>query len=283
MSEKPRWVQNTAEFLIDNFTVLLTIGFAAYVIYRQEIARIALTTDELLTAVLAVLALLATSEIVERYRRLNSIQASSRRILSLLEGRFTDRPSALAFFRKLPSLDSYITAANQIDLCGVSLTATINKQFGSLRERLKEGANIRVLIADPNSLALKMSATRSGSPEDTEYFRKRVEATFNDLEYVYKSWLEYQQLGGPGKKGSLLVRLIAFSPSFGILSFDANRSNGIVFVELYPHYRYGTQPTFDLTFQRDGEWYKHFVEQFEQMWIDAKPWTPAILAKSEIA
>lgn len=280
MLEKPRWLQNTAEFLIDNFTVLLTIGFAAYVIYRQEIARIALTTDELLTAILAVLGLLATSEIVERYRRLNSIQTSNRRILSLLEGRFTDRPSALAFFRKLPNLDSHIMAANQIDLCGVSLTATINKQFSNLRERLKEGANIRVLVADPNSLALKMSATRSGSPEDTEYFRKRLEATFNDLEYVFKNLLEYQQ-DSTLKRGSLSVRLMTFSPSFGILSFDANRANGIVFVELYPHYRYGTQPTFDLTFQRDGEWYKHFVEQFEQIWTDAKPWTPAILSTPE--
>ena len=278
--EKPQWLQNTAELLIDNFTVLLTIGFAAYVIYRQEIAKIALTTDELLTAILAVLGLLATSEIVERYRRLNGIQTSNRRILSLLEGRFTDRPSALAFFHKLPSLDSHIMAANQIDLCGVSLTATINKQFSNLRERLKEGACIRVLVADPNSFALKMSATRSGSPEDTEYFRKRLETTFNDLEYVFMNLLEYQQ-DNTIKAGSLSVRLMAFSPSFGILSFDANRANGIVFVELYPHYRYGTQPTFDLTFQRDGEWYKHFVEQFEQIWADAKPWTPAILSTSK--
>lgn len=275
MTEKPRWLQSTAEFLIDNFTILLTIGFAAYVIYRQEIARLALTIDELLTAILAVLGLLATSEIIERYRRLNTIQSSNKRILSLLEGRFTDRPSALAFFRKLPGLDSHIMAANQIDLCGVTLTATINKQFSNLRERLKEGATIRVLVADPESLALKMSATRSGSPEDTEYFRKRLEATFNDIDYIFKSLSEHQQ-DSKFRRGGLEVRLMTFSPSFGILSFDANRSNGIAFVELYPHYRYGTQATFDLTFQRDGEWYKHFVEQFEQIWTGAKPWTPKI-------
>jgi hypothetical protein len=173
-------------------------------------------------------------------------------------------------------------SANQIDLCGVSLTSTVNKQFSNLRERLKEGVNVNVLVADPDSLALQMSAARSGSleDEDVEYFRKRLETTFNDLEYLYKSWLEYQKLDSTLKKGSLSVRLIPYSPSFGIISFDANRSNGILFVELYPHYSYGTQPTFDLTFQRDGEWYKHFVEQFEQMWKDAKPWTPKALSKT---
>jgi hypothetical protein len=275
---KTRWVHQTVEFFVDNFAILITIGFAAFVIYRQEIAQVALSTDELLTAILAVLGLLATSEIIERYRRLNSIYNSNQRILNLLEGRFTDRPSALAFFNKLPSLDSYIISANQIDLCGVSLTATINKQFSNLRDRLKEGADIRILVADPNSLALSMSATRSGSPEDTEYFHKRVEATFNDLAYITKSLRENQE-SDSSKKGNLSVRLMAFSPSFGILSFDAHRANGIVFVELYPHYRYGTQPTFDITFQRDGEWYKHFVEQFEQIWADAKPWTPASSSK----
>lgn len=281
MSEKPRWLQNLAEFLIDNFTILLTIGFAAYVIYRQEITKIALTTDELLTAILAIIGLLATSEIVERYRRLNSIQKANHRILFLLEGRFTDRPSALAFFRKLPNLDSHIAAANQIDLCGVSLTATVNKQFSNLRERLKAGANIRILIADPDSLALKMSAARSDSPEDTEYFHKRVEATFNDLEYLYRSWLELQQLSDSTRQGIISVRLMTFAPSFGILSLDVNRSNGIIFIELYPHYRYGIQPAFDVTIQRDGEWYKFFVDQFEQIWTNAKPWVPAITSKPE--
>jgi hypothetical protein len=274
MSEKPRWLQNLAEFLIDNFTILLTIGFAGYIIYRQEIAAIALATNELLTGILAVLGLLATSEIIERYRRLDSIQKSNRRILSFLEGRFTERPSALAFFNKLPNLDSYVMSANQIDLCGVSLTSTINKQFSNLRERLKEGANINVLVIDPDSLALQMTAERGGSLDDVEYFGKRLETTFNDLAYLSKNWLEYQNLNSASKKGSLSVRLMSSSPSYGIISFDTNRSNGILFVELYPHYSYGTQPTFELTPHRDGEWYKHFVEQFEQMWNHAKPWTP---------
>ena len=130
MLDKPKWLQKLISFLIDNITVLLTIGFAGYIIYRQELAHMAFSTDELLTAILGVLGLLATSEIIERYRRLNSINKSVKRALSLLESRFTDRPSAIAFFEKPPRLDSYVQAAEQIDLCGVTLSSTINKLFG---------------------------------------------------------------------------------------------------------------------------------------------------------
>ena len=108
MSDKLKWPQIIAEFLIDNLTVLLTVGFAGFIIYRQEIAQTAMSTDDLLTAILGVLALLATSEIVERYRKLNSIEKTVNRTLSFLESRFTERPSAIAFFQKHPSLDQYV-------------------------------------------------------------------------------------------------------------------------------------------------------------------------------
>jgi len=276
MSSKPKWPQFIAEFLIDNITILLTITFASYVLYRQKIAQAAVSTDELLAAILTVLGLLATSQIVERYRRLNSIEKAVNRALAFLESRFTDRPSAIAFFQKTPSLDQYVQGANQIDLCGVTLTSTVNKQFGNLRERLQAGAKIRILVIDPNSMALKMSAERSTSPDDTDYYRVRLDATVREIEYLFKSWAEFKALHvGSAKTGDLSVRLMSYAPSFGIISFDANQENGITFVEIYTH-KSGqvTSPTFDLTPQRDGNWYRYFIEQYDQMWNAAKAWSP---------
>jgi len=137
---------------------------------------------------LGVLALLATSEIIERYRTLNSIEKTVSRSLSFLESRFTERPSAIAFFQKHLNLDQYVQGATQIDLCGVTLTATVNKQFGNLRERLQMGAKIRILVIDPDSTALKMSAERSTSPDDTEYYRVRLDATLRKIAYLFRSW-----------------------------------------------------------------------------------------------
>jgi hypothetical protein len=274
MANKIKVPQVIAEFLIDNFTILLTIGFAGFIIYRREIAQIPVSTDDLLTAILGVLGLLATSEIVERYRRLNSIERAVNRSLSFLENRFTDRASAIAFFKKHSNLDQYIEGANQIDLCGVTLTATINKQFGNLRERLHAGAKIRILVVDPDSTALKMSAERSTAPEDIDYYRVRLDATLREIEYLFKSWEECKSLQrGSSKTASLSVRLLSYAPSFGILSFDANHDNGVALVEVYPHkFGFKSPPTFDLTPQRDGNWYKYFVDQFDEMWNVARPW-----------
>jgi hypothetical protein len=278
MQEKDTWPKAVAEFLLDNLAILLTIGFAGYIIYRQEIAQTAVSTDELLTAILAVLALLATSEIIERYRRLNSIERTVKLSLAFLESRLAERPSALAFFTKPPSLDSYIQGAQQIDLCGVTLTSTINKQFGNLRERLQAGAKIRILVVDPDpdSVALRMSAERSASPDDIEYHRVRLDATLREIQYLFKSWEESKSIQtGSSPAGSLAVKVLSYAPSFSILSFNAHRGNGVALVEVYPHkYGYKTPPTFDLTPKKDGDWYRYFVEQFDEMWEPAKPWYP---------
>lgn len=278
MSSKPKWPQAVAEFLIDNLTILLTISYASFIIYKQEIAQTALLTEDLLTAILGVLALLATSEIVERYRRLNSIEKTVNRSLSFLESRFTERPSAIAFFQKPPNLDHYVQGANQVDLCGVTLTSTLNKQFGNLRERLQAGAKIRILLVDPNSVALKMSAERSTSPDDTDYYRVRLDAAFREIGYLFKRLEEFKAMEGNSLKvGNLSVRLLSYAPSFGIISFDAHQDNGIMFVEVYPHkFGHKTPPTFDLMPKRDGNWYTYFVEQFDEMWNAAKPWEPQL-------
>ncbi|RIK78203.1 hypothetical protein DCC62_07950 [candidate division KSB1 bacterium] len=281
MASKTNLPQVIAEFLIDNFTILLTIGFAGFIIYRREVAQIAVSTDDLLTGILGVLALLATSEIVERYRRLNSIERAVNRSLSFLENRFTDRASAIAFFKKHSNLDQYFEGANQIDLCGVTLTTTINKQFGNLRERLQAGARIRILVVDPDSTALKMSAERSTSPEDVDYYRVRLDATLREIEYLFKSWDDFKSLQtSSSRTASLSVRLLSYAPSFGILSFDANQDNGIALVEIYPHkFGHKSPPTFDLTSQRDGNWYKYFIDQFDEMWNVARPWQSRNLSK----
>lgn len=278
MLDKRKWIQIATEFLIDNLTVLLTIGYATYIIYRQQMGETALESDDLLTAILTVLTLLAISEVVERYRRLNTIENAVNRSLSFLESRFTDRPSAIAFFQQQPSLDHFIQGANQIDLCGVTLTSVVNKQFSNLRDRLQKGAKVRILIIDPDSLAPKMSAERSIDPEDTEYFQARLNTSLRDVTYLFKSWGDLKSSKERTMKvGNLSIRLLSYAPSFGILSFDANQDNGIIFVEMYPHkFGFRLQPAFDLTLKRDGHWYKYFNDQFDDMWNAAKPWQPQI-------
>jgi len=199
----------------------------------------------------------------------------SERIEKLLSRLELTRPSAKDFFQTPPSIDSYVQSANQIDMCGVTLTSTINKQLNNMRERLRKGAHIRLLVVNPDSLALQMSALRSKNP-DVDYFRKRLETTFEDLEILHKLRTNYRQADSPSRTGSLSVRLLSYAPSFGIYHFDGSRSNGVVFVEIYPHESgFGSAPIFNLTLQVDGKWYEYFVDQFEEMWQSARPWQPS--------
>jgi len=223
----------------------------------------------LLAGIAATLAILAVGLIRDRQNR--EILGEQ---ISELRGNLPDRPSAKAFFRTIPDLGAYFKQATQIDLCGVTLTSTINKNFPMLRERLEAGARIRILLIDPTSHAIEMSAQRSDNPIDFEYYRRRLEGAFTDLAYLHKHYEDVRQtLKNPSKLGSLSVRLISYAPSFGITSLDFKKKEGIIFIEIYPHkFGYNTPPTFHLMHEQDKEWYTYFGDQFEQMWAAAKPW-----------
>jgi hypothetical protein len=191
------------------------------------------------------------------------------------------QPSAIAFFQKQPSIEPHVQRASRIDLCGVTLTSTINRQRSNLRDSLREGAQIRILVSNPDSSALQMSALRSETI-NVDYYRRRLEEAFEHLQYLHRHWLNQQQADSESRGGSLTVRLLSYAPSFGIMSFDANRPVGTMFVELYPHHTgFGSPPAFELTLQKDRDWYTYFADQFEAMWEAATPWKPSVDAVQE--
>lgn len=269
MQKRPRWLQTIIDFIIDNVSILATLAATAYIIFRQSISATKLSTDDLITAVLGVVGLLALSELIERYRRLNAIDKTTKQMWEVLQNKLTDRPSALAFFRKLPDLDNYVQAANQIDLCGVVLTSAINRQLSNLREQLDQGAKIRILVIDPDSPALTTAGSRSEEPSSS-YYRAKLDTTFQDLAYLY----QVQTKPGQTAKGSIEARLLSYPPSFAVYSFDTGRASARLIVEIYPHITgWGDPPIFDLLPGRDGKWYAYFATQFEYMWERATKWT----------
>jgi len=268
MSQKSKWLYTTIDFILDNISILITLGATAYIVIAQSISATKLTTDDLITAVIGVIGLLALSELIERYRRLNAIDKTTKQVWELLRNKLADHPSALAFFRKLPELDTYVQGANRIDMCGVVLTSAINRQLSNLREQLNQGAKIRILVIDPNSPALVIAEARSEEPSGS-YYRSKLETTFQDLAYLH----QIQAKMGRTAKGSFEVRLLPYTPSFGIYSFDTSSSTARLIVEVYPHITgWGETPVFDLMPGRDGKWYDYFVKQFDFMWERAKKW-----------
>lgn len=272
MSDRPKWLTAALEFLLDNFTVLATIAYASYIIYRQEFGEADISTNQLITGILAVLGLLATSELIERYRRLSKIEKSTDKLVSMVQKEIVDRPSAIRFFENTPILDAFFKSAHTIELMGVTLTSTLDKQASNIREAINNGAKVRVILANPSpkSLAIKMATLRSEEPHVETYFKKKLDSSFEVLEYMKR-----MQNDQTGKSGSFEVHLVNYAPSFGIASFDFGQPNGIVFVEIYSHVSgYDTQIAFNLTKKRDGNWFDYFQNQFEDIWRNSVEWKP---------
>lgn len=225
----------------------------------------------LLSGIAATLAILSIGLIRDRINR----EALADKI-SELKRCLPDHPSALSFFRKPPDLAPFIQQATQIDLCGVTLTSTINGQSAMLRKHLENGGSLRVLLIDPTSQAIEMSAQRSVSIKDTDYYSRRLESTLYDIAYL----IRYTNTAKPSraqnaKSGCISVKLMSYAPSFGMNIFDAKKKSGIIFVEIYPHkYGFRLSPIFQLTPGNDEDWYRYFVGQFEEMWKAASDWDP---------
>lgn len=188
-----------------------------------------------------------------------------------------DNPSAEKFFTKKPELSEYIKSAKKIRMCGVSLTGTINGNIGYLRDCLKQGTTVELMLADPRSLALKMSAARSEKPDDIEYYNKRLESAFKDIGFLYET--SQAMVGATQCAHELLsVRLLSYAPSFYMCQFEEQDGSQVIHIELYPHGPiYAPPPMFRLTPEKDGRWFEFFSRQFDNMWLGAKPWVPELL------
>jgi hypothetical protein len=263
-------MEKTWKFLLNNFDTLVAILIS---ILATAIGIFGGSQFLLLAGISATLAILSVGLIRDRMHR--EVLGGQ---IAELKMSLPDRPSAVAFFRTRPEFLSFIQTATHIDMCGVTLTNTINMQFSALRERLEAGAKIRILLIDPESQAIDMSAQRSINPKDTEYYRRRLESSLSDLTYLYKFNEDIKQIRKRASRaGSLSVRLLSYAPSFGMTSLDAEKKQGILYVEIFPHkLGYKTAPKFELTSNNDKKWYSYFLEQYEQMWDAAKLWDPKL-------
>lgn len=265
--------QGSVDWLKDNFFDLVTLwlAFRLYVNYQQNPPS-ASELPSISASILGILALIAFSGFWERNMRLRRIERSTNKTLTTVQENIVERPSALRFFERTPVLDAYFKSAHIIDLMGVTLTSTLDKQTSNIREAINNGARVRVILANPSpkSLATKMATLRSEEPHVEAFFRKKLASSFEVLEYLRRKHEDQS-----GKSGRFDVHMVDYAPSFGIASFDFGQPNGNMFVEIYSHVSgYDTQIAFSLTNKRDGSWFSYFQNQFEDIWHNSIEWKP---------
>ncbi len=266
-------LQDSFDWLKDNFIDLVTLWFALQVFANyQQNPPTESDLPNISASILGIQALIAFSGFWERNMRLRRIEKSTNKILTAVQENIVDKSSALRFFENIPVLDTFFKNARTIDLMGVTLTSTLDKQASNIREAIKNRAKVRVILANPSpkSLATKMATLRSEEPHVQAYFKKKLDSSFEVLDY-----LKRQHEGQSVNNGIFDVHLVNYAPSFGIVSFDFGQPNGIMFVEIYSHVSgYDTQIAFSLTNKRDGMWFSYFQNQFEDIWRNSIGWKP---------
>lgn len=177
------------------------------------------------------------------------------------------KPLANDFFSKNKNSTKLYEMATEIDICGVVLATEIDKNIGLLKSKILDGAKIRIMLINPNSEATNMALLRSDNIENSGYYRKKLEVTFDNIDFLLKS---ISKSNNQNNIGCLEVKMLSYSPSFGIIRTKNNDSEDII-IELYPHHTgYDNPPIFNINSNTDASYYQYFEKQFEAMWDKAE-------------
>lgn len=234
-------------FFIENGITIITVLFAFYIIAISQTSKI--STDVLLQWILAILGLLAISELIERVRKLKRIEDTGNETLKVIKNKFSGKPKSDEFFlKRLPQLEPYLSKAKDIRLSGYSLQRTIRENIHILAKRLEEGATIKILLVDPESKIEKGKSNHSSM------------VTLQSIE-----WLQTQVKNN----GKIELKFTKEDPHYNIIAIDPNDEAGIMFIEFFSQ-RWVTEgrPRVELSSIEDSYWFKYYINQYELIWKD---------------
>lgn len=249
-------LQRYLEYFFDYAPVVLTVTVATLASF--SVTRSAVEVSEMLQWILVVLTLLATTQLADRIRFMRNLD---NKVDKLVENISSSGANSF-FVRRMPNLIERLRTAKSISINGITLSTTSGTFFGVFEQRIKDGAQIRLMIVDPNKPVMDIIVNRFHKHQDTEKAKREIEHTLDNLKALASII---------PTRGRFQVRLFPHAPPYGIWIIDANRPNAEIWVELYS-YRDYPEPTFHLLPLRDGEWFEFFNNQFETMWSASEKW-----------
>lgn len=180
---------------------------------------------------------------------------STRESIEILSEKLIKPQNADDFFwRSKRSIEPDLSQAKYIGFAGASLSRTLRDYSAILEERLKVGAKVRIILMDPNSTAPDQAVLRSKGVSSRRFYIDTLRPTLERVGML-SNFSDKVDLG-----------LLPYKPAFGMIIIDPDEPYGKIIVEMYPHHSDSFAPTFELQPNRDLHWYKHFREQFDNLW-----------------
>ncbi len=245
--------------IIDYGPIIITVLMGAYAAFST--LEGSTNSEQMLQWVLAILLLITSTQLVDRFRVLRSTDKKLDQVITISRGMAGPKGFWL---ESMPDLRVRLSKAHSISISGVSLAGTSN-QFNTIsQERLKSGVPIRLLVCDPDPTTptADIAAYRIEKHQDPDTLRRAINHALDNFSLVAKV---------DPKRKNLKIRLLPYPPTFGIWIIDYGLPNAEIWVEIYA-FRQTPEPAFQLLPRRDGEWYEFFADQFEKMWSASREW-----------
>lgn len=232
----------------ENIDLYLTIIVAVVV---GLLALFDVATDQVSSLTLAVLALIAFSNLQNRHQNellIEKLDASSRTTISLDD----------IFEQDAPKLANRLRTAKNIAHNGMTLVGTSNSLLSVFADCMANGGHIRLLTIDADSPAIAVAATRFRKHQDTELLKREAMHALDNFQYLIDL-----------SDNNFDIRLSASVPPYSIWIIDAGLPTAEIWVGLYP-YRAYLEPWLQVSPTKDKAMYAFFNEQFELMWQASK-------------
>lgn len=207
--------------------------------------------DQLGAAVLAVLAVMALSQVRTRHGVQAAVNHARQSLLGVLHDDFPDE-----YYRQRSQLrKSYFFA-------GRTMSRTLTTSRSSLEDLLRRGGTVRILLPDPNNLELlEHIAARHQHRDGPQALSQALLASLSTLTLI-------RDLVG----GDLQVRIVSYPMSAGFNCLDQDESTGTIMVQHY-EFRAPHEPGPIIFVRRsDQPWYDRFVSETNRMWDSGTSW-----------
>jgi len=243
-------------FVLRNITPIIVIIAAIIGSLGATPFGIKLSSDQL---VILLLAFLAVDALVERLDILTGIEDGIQSIGRLLKA----KGNATSFFKirnQLSPIDDLIAESHkEIWISGPTLN-TVFALKHLLRDKLKQGCNIRILFPDPDSDRIRVTA---------EYFDSGSDWIANMIKTNLKGLAT--SLGSTSGVGKVEIRLIDMVFPTGYIIIDPGSPNGRMRVQFYLyHVSSSKRPLFELSKKDDEFWFFTYLNQYEAAWSKSK-------------
>lgn len=275
-----RKLKNVVWFFVENVPSILTVAFTAWVLIQSQ--RSTLQVMEVLLWLLGIVGLLATSELIERFRHLKRIEEASFKILDAIQAKERSELERLGLLVKIDEklekwpeqellrdrselirMEELAVGATEVWAAGISLASIIHPYDAFYIQKLKEGCNLRFLVLEPNSNATKVWDKAQLNPTST----KDIETSLEVLENLMK----LEKL-----KGKCQVRLASIYLPYSLVIVDGPKDSGRMIVEMLAYKKsLHDRRHLQLTKRNHEKDFRFFCEQFELLWADSRQ--PALI------